>query len=1510
MKKKITAILLCLAMVMTMIPVTPTQTYAQNKLSVYCDGSVVENISLPKDEKIKLTADSDQDDSAKYQWQIYANDSIWVNIAGENGKDLELSYAMVASLLKDETAKVRCKMTSGEDETFSSDIKVKMDYTQKPETVSQETVDLQDLVIRDAKVTNEKITTPEDQKTSEEKSTNNASEEKTEDKNTADTSEGDSSENKTAVEDKSETNDSAAEEDKTEASSSQDTAGDSSEETDIANAPVKKSGVSLLNGQIMGILATATGGATDTPATYNVVINYVFENNEIVADPYTASLAAGTNFSATVTFPVVQGYLPYVNEEQKNSIELDYTNIGQDYTINVVYKPTNVDYTVIHYQQNVDNDKYAEKERETKQGLTNSIVPDVAKTYEGFYALLYEKPIIAADGSTVVEVYYDRYYYLMNFDLDGGYGVEPIYARYGAEIDDVGTPTKAGYTFVGWSLDGTNVDLADTMPAENRTYKAVWKVDDTAKVTVVFWGENADDEEYSYIKSSTVNVKPGTEFTYSENGSLICSLEEHTHNSNCANLICTQEEHTHDDSCYRCGEVEHTQHTTGCYEGVGNSQDVYTGVSNNPKDGEVIDHWYYGKLIYISGKWYKYTGGTLAGSIAPTICHKHTDSCLGCGKIEHVHNGDCYEIICGKTAHTHTSDCYMSGAGLDTNLWIFVKSDTVTVAADGSSVVNVYYDRTEKTLTFKYSYSNRNYQSTETITAKWGADISKQYKKIAANAGSTFWSAQTSGDGPYTNYFGIMPQTSATYYNRGTTGDTGTMTYWGQDLNGKYTVKLFEVTGVGGYYVTDEDRYEFKGFTYHHGTSNDSSCNGATFYYTRNSYDLVFNDGFEDVKTEKVQYEAPLSTYADYVPAVPGSYEPGSVTFGGWYLNPECTGQEYLLNDHKMPAENLLLYAKWIPVTHTVEFYLNEDALDDGTKLSSHPDETVPHRSKVVPVPADPTNGSYTFVGWFYMDGNVEKAFDFANMPVTKDMKVYGKWSSNVLKQYYIYYKYEDDSGNEIEIADPTTGSGLAGITKTFDAKGGTELYANYQEGYFPMVKSHSLTIDINDDSKNSFTFLYVQKDAVPYTVKYLEAETGKVLYEEKNVNDNRKAVVTETFVPISGYMPDAYQKRLLVSVDENGDPDTESNVIVFYYTKDDIHAYYKITHYTENLAKDAQGNTTWTEYASSQAVGNIGDNYSADPMTIPGFTYDVTVTGTVVSGKLTANGLELKLYYKRNSYPYQVRYLEQGTGTPLNLPKNGMGKYGEIISESAIDIMDYEVVGDTAKTLNIQIEEGADAKLNVITFYYKEKEVTINYEVVGPGGCGKVTPEKETVKVLSGTVVGSTPTANDNFRFVGWFTDKACTTPVNSDCVDSYNKFIPTKVHNKNVAATYYAKFEYDLADLTITKSGAQAIDEHQTFIFHVKGVDTDDRTKDISLDVVIEGNGSITLKDLPIGSYVVTEDISWSWRYTPNGGAEKTITLSATEENEVTFENNRDKDKWLDNSAYVENKFDKVDN
>lgn len=763
--------------------------------------------------------------------------------------------------------------------------------------------------------------------------------------------------------------------------------------------------------------------------------------------------------------------------------------------------------------------------------------------------------------------------------------------------------------------------------------------------------------------------------------------------------------------------------------------------------------------------------------------------------------------------------------------------------------------------------------------------------------GAKFWGPKT-GSNSYKAY----------YYVEALPGDTDTIPHNG------VTYKLHHTdTSSSSGDVTDEERYAIEGFTYKEGTANGQSYSNAKFYYTRHRYGIEFYNPTTLLKTETgVPYQSPLSSY-DWTPdasMAPDKYEPGSVEFEGWYLNPECTGDKFDFTAHTMPAgtkdgdTTLTLYAKWTPVMRTVEFYLDKSAMENGTKL--YPDQTTPHGSLLRTPVAAPENGDYTFVGWFYMDGDEEKAFLFPTMVITKDMKVYGKWSSNVLKEYSVYFKIQ---GTDTQIADPITGSGLAGVTKTFDAKGGTDLYEGYQEGYFPLIESHSMTLDIENDANNTFTFWYVEKAAVPYTVYYV-AETlkagenaadyetitrdGKTYYiiaDTYTNSENRKAVVTEKFKQVSGYMPDAYQKRLVVNGTEGA-----VNEIIFYYTVDSTHAYYKITHYTQNTDGE-----NWTVYDERQFTGEIGQTYSAEPLTIDGFTYDPDAAGTLTSGNLTAEGLELKLYYVRNSYPYEVRYLEQGSGKQLADPKPGTGLYGAVVSEGAIDIANYTAVDPTSQTLTIKIEEDATAKLNIITFYYTEQEVEIKYVAVGNGTVTDPSNTNtagasgsETLKVLSGTAQGSTATANTNYKFVGWFDNEACAgEPISTDA-----KYVPTKVDGKNVAATYYAKFELDVADLTITKSGdISSYDENQSFIFRVTG------PNGFSLDVVINGTGSVTIKDLPIGTYTVTEITDWSWRYTPDSEA-KSITLGAGENN-VEFANTRSWIYWLAGDSFNENQF-----
>ena len=954
----------------------------------------------------------------------------------------------------------------------------------------------------------------------------------------------------------------------------------------------------LMLSSLIAALAIADGQHT-------VVINYVFENGKQAAPSWTATLAEGSNLEQTVTSPTVVGYEP-----DQATVDVSVNNITENKTYTVTYYPANVGFTVNHYLQNVADNNYTLDKTEEVDGYTESEVGDgLAKAYPGFAALLYNtKAKVAADGSTVVEIYYDRNYYMMSFNLDGGYGVEPIYARYGASVK-VENPTKPGYTFNGWEPT-----VPTTVPAENTTYKAKWQAEKTAKVTVVVWGENADDENYSYIKSVETTAPVGSTLTAIPSG---------------------------------------------------------------------------------------------------------------------------------------------TNLNMGTKLWELKRVEQTTVAADGSSVLNVYYDRKEFTLTFKYDYRSvvgdghvgATYQKTGTITAKWDADIGAKFLAMNTAAKGSQWSRNENGKDPWTAFLQIMPAENRTYYCQNTSNTAQSAYYYTEGLDGKYVLKhTVNAYYKNSLYISSEDFYPMEGFTYDHGFDGDDDelpspddidddtnvaypWSGAKFYYKRNSYDLVFISNNTEVETSKVKFEAALGTSngESFAPSYPSNFEPNAFEFAGWYQDPE--GVKPVDWNAKMPAASVTVYAKWAPKTHTVRTFLDKDSMS-GTSLSS---ETVAH-GNLATKPTDPKNGEgeYVFVGWFYEENGVEKAFDFS-MPIVKDLNLYAKWSSNTLVAYTIKYVLEKD-GTTV-IADETTGSALAGTTLTFEAKTGDELNKDYQSGYFPHTGSHSLTMDINGN--NEFTFVYVAKEKVNYTVRYLDKGTEKVLYEEKTA-ETSNAIITEKFVQISGYAPDAYQKRLVLSANE------AENVITFWYTKDELHAPVQIVHWIQNIAGEG-----YTEYQSSTNLnGEIGQTYTGTPLTIPGFTYNEEKSNA--SGKLTANGLELNLYYDRVKYSYTVRYVDATDNNKDIDPAanvTGEGLFGAQVIGSQKKFNGYMPADNEPAQKSIIIGTGT----NEIIFYYYP------CYYIGHVRSGSLN-NTDTIR-LTGSKANLTAAVTPGYLYGGTFDNVDCTT-------------------------------------------------------------------------------------------------------------------------------------------------------
>ena len=193
-----------------------------------------------------------------------------------------------------------------------------------------------------------------------------------------------------------------------------------------------------------------------------------------------------------------------------------------------------------------------------------------------------------------------------------------------------------------------------------------------------------------------------------------------------------------------------------------------------------------------------------------------------------------------------------------------------------------------------------------------------------------------------------------------------------------------------------------------------------------------------------------------------------------------------------------------------------------------------------------------------------------------------------------------------------------------------------------------------------------------------------------------------------------------------------------------------------------------------------------------------------------------------------------------------------------------------------------------MVNVYYTERSVRINYEVVGPDGCGTVDPTYTDVKILSGSGATSTATAAENFRFVGWFLDKNCTQQISANST----LFLTKPSDGEWKAVTYYAKFEPSVSDLTIIRTNAS--DVTQVYVYAV----TNNATGE-TYYATITGNGTATIKGLPMGEYTVTQQNDWSWRHDDPAQVKDHQSIDGSI---VVFDDSSKTDQWLNGNSPIE--------
>lgn len=1242
---------------------------------------------------------------------------------------------------------------------------------------------------------------------------------------------------------------------------------------------MKKKFIALILAVIMTATCVGAGVGVDNADsdTVTITVNYVYERNSaMVAQPYTAQIAKGDPFNATVSVPkilnysvpvdkaegLIPGQIDYAEDAEGNgTVTFNLTNVTEDVTVNLFYVAGQAKYTVNHHYQNIADDEYGQVETVELVGDIDAYTAAVAESKPGFICTGVPEYVIAADGKTTVNIYYDRIYYTVVFDVNGGInGPKPVYGKYGAELTVSQVPTREGYDFVGW-----NEAVTSTIEG-NKTYTAQWAPKQgNSKYSIVIWGQNANDDGYSYLKSESAFGAPGETVTW-DNSKYICE-GAHVHGKDCYKLTCTTPEHTHSSGCgIKCG---HT-HTAACYGGKSvvnpSNADIqqFTKLTGN----KLINGYVYrvkclagayvgDELKYESyylrfdNKWYSIDSSACDGTAvkdsgrinahdhsgyiasgndkdqfwvynAKLSCvHTHDDSCYNCGKVQHSHSelgGKCYTLICTVPAHTHNSSCKTMGSiAPNSKLWKYDRSETVTIDADGTTVLNVYFKRREFTMTF---YDDEGWQVVGTIEKRWGASIETEYVNIRDKSGYPSWGKSTSTNS-HRNYFGVMPSENQKWYGYTDTGSKATMRYYVENIdgNGGYSEKFSVTANIKGNTTDDNDLYEFEGFTLNETKSKPSmnktiGTDNIKFYYDRKSYKLDFFSASKSVPDEAkmVKYQKNLGQY-NYTPTSKPANMEADAVFVGWYLNPECTGQPYDLAAHTMPAANIALYAKWVNGLYTVKTFTDDSmqTLYTYDGYNGVQDSIVKYTTAPV-TPTAPTKDGYVFAGWFYQDTDgSEQPFSFT-MPITQNYNLYPKFTNQAMVSYTVHYYLE---GTTDKLADDRTNTAMIGTTVTERAKMGTELnLAEEGHSYFPNNTSTSVVLN---EADMEIIFYYKKDVTVPYVVKYVD-EDNKPLHADKNVDNNTFSVVTETYVPIANYTPKQFRITKELS------QDSSQNVIVFVYTADKY-----------VLSYDTNGGTMTD---ASKVEYTVNDS--------------IVIAGAPV----------------RNGYIFAGWQLAEKTGNweaGIYNPAQHIteGKYGNV-------------------TLVAQ---------------WNEKTAVINYEVVGPReGCGTVSPISETVNMVTGKAQGSTAAASsDNYKFVGWYSDAECKNLVSND-----EKYVPTKANGTMWAdgLTYYAQFDWNVADLTIEKTGAEAIDKDQSFIFRVTG-------EGKVMYVTVQGNDSVTIKGLTVGKYKVEEVTSWSWRYTPTKRSQD-VEVEGGQKNEVTFNNSRTNSSWLSGDSFAINRTD----
>lgn len=269
-----------------------------------------------------------------------------------------------------------------------------------------------------------------------------------------------------------------------------------------------------------------------------------------------------------------------------------------------------------------------------------------------------------------------------------------------------------------------------------------------------------------------------------------------------------------------------------------------------------------------------------------------------------------------------------TGFSLNSNL----TDSAVEVKGDGTTVVNVYYDRQLRTINFwedKGYYGwfgiwHSDWKIDQTMTGLYGQSLAQNGY---AWPSKIEWSTEKT-QGQIFGFIGYFLDSNSekNLYNVGEWKGNHSYQFYTQNLDGSWpSIPNNYIPNSGESRWTFDESEGYVGFT----LSEYSKDSGRTWEkcklgqtitanmnrydvlirHTRNSYTLSFYNYNTTSKEELVKYEQPLSSFESYVPSRPEGLD-SAYQFQGWYKDDALT-EKFDFASETMPAAGLTLYAKW-----------------------------------------------------------------------------------------------------------------------------------------------------------------------------------------------------------------------------------------------------------------------------------------------------------------------------------------------------------------------------------------------------------------------------------------------------------------------------------------------------------------------------------------------------------------------------------------------------------------------